>query len=198
MSSPGPLGPALSLLKGMLPLPVIVGNRQYDITTLHNFVDVAHGEQFKPGKGTSSGNSQEVEVVGGLVKALGNGGFKAKDICVFAGYRTQVKLLKAKAAEDQWLDCAIGTVDKSQGGEFTVIIISLVKTEGDAGFMEQLGRACVACSRHKIACYFVGKWSYWSSSRREQAQKTMSRIIDAAKRSKDLPELVVSGKTVGS
>ncbi len=136
---------------------------QYDITTLHNFVDVARGQQFVPEGGSSSGNKEDVQVVSSLVRAFEDKGVKPSQICVFSAYRTQTKQLRQKAIEAKWLDCFVNTIDKSQGQEFEIVIISLVKAEGDAGFVESLGRACVACSRHKIACYLVGNWNYWSS-----------------------------------
>ena len=184
----------------MLPVSVIAGDRQYDITTVHNFIDVMDGEQFLPEGGSSPGNPQEVAVVSGLVQSLKAGGIESTQICVFSAYRTQVKLLQQEATQTQWQDCFVNTIDKSQGQEFLIVIISLVKTEGDAGFIEELGRACVGCSRHKIALYLVGNWKFWAS-KRSHGYSTMSRIIDQMKSgsgpNRDLPELVVSGKNVG-
>ena len=198
---PGPLGPALSHLQHMLPLSVVAGNRQYDITTLHNFIDVASGQSFVPEGGSSSGNFEEVAVVSGLVQSLKSGGIPSSQICVFAAYRTQVKLLHQEAIQAQWKDCFIDTIDKSQGQEFLFVIISLVKTEGDAGFIEELGRACVGCSRHKIALYLVGNWKFWAS-KKAHGYSTMSRLIDQMKLTsgpnRDMPELVVRGKNMGS
>lgn len=182
-------------------MSLIAGNRQYDITTLHNFVDVASGQHFVPEGGSSPGNSEEVAVVSALVQSLKGGGIPSSQICVFAAYRTQVKLLEEEATQAQWRGCFINTIDKGQGQEFLVVIISLVKTEGDAGFIEEVGRACVACSRHKIALYLVGSWNFWAS-KRAHGYSTMSKIIRQMKWTsgpyRDLPELVVRGKNVSS
>ena len=185
----------------MLPLSVVAGDRQYDITALHNFVDVASGQHFVPEGGSSSGNYDEVTVVSALVQNLKAGGIESSQICVFAAYRTQVTLLQQEAKQAQWQDCFVNTIDKSQGQEFLIVIISLVKTEGYAGFIEEAGRACVGCSRHKIALYLVGNWKFWAS-KKAHGYKAMSRLINQMKwtsgRSRDMPELVVSGKRVGS
>lgn len=199
-SAPQYLGPILNQLKGTLPLPVIAGLKQYDITALHNFINVADGMQSVAIGGTSSFNDKEVEVVSGRVKALKDKGMRGSQICVFAGYRKQVELLSNKATQAQWRDCFIGTIHKSPGQEFEIVIISLVKTEGHSGFIEELGRACVACSRHKIACYLVGNWEFWGS-KRKQAYHVMSDIIKEVKTSsgpqKIMPELVVNAKVAG-
>ena len=165
----------------MLPLSVVAGNRQYDITALHNFVDVASGQHFVPEGGSSSGNYDEVAVVSALVQNLKAGGMESSQIGVFAAYRTQVTLLQQAAKQAQWHDCFVNTIDKSQGQEFLIVIISLVKTEGDAGFIEELGRACVGCSRHKIALYLVGNWKFWAS-KKAHGYTTMSRLIDEIRR----------------
>ena len=185
----------------MLPLSVVAGDRQYDITTLHNFLDVASGQHFVAEGGSSSGNSDEVAVVSALVQNLKAGGMESSQICVFAPYRTQVTLLQQEAVQAKWEDCFVNTIDKSHGQEFLIVIISLVKTEGYAGFIEEVGRACVACSRHKIALYLVGNWEFWAS-RRAHGLKAMTKLIGEMKWTsgpyKAMPELVVSGQNVGS
>ena len=197
--NPGPLSSALILLQGMLPLPVVAGKRQYGITDLHNFVDVANGQHFAPQGGSSFGNNEEVEVVSALVKAFKDKGIKSRQICVLAVYRTQVKLLREEATRAQWQDCYIDTIDGSRGLEWDIVIISLVKTEGDTGFIERVGRACVGCSRHKIGLYLVGDWKHWGS-RRHQGYFSMTYIIRQMKWTsgpfRDMRELVVTGKSV--
>ena len=199
LQNPGPLAHALTHLQSILPLTVTVGPKQYNITTLHNFIDVAHGKQFVPERATSSGNLEEVEVVSGIVKALEEQGIAPGQICVFSAYRKQIKLLQAKATKAQWGNCFVNTIDKSQGQEFKIVIISLVKTEDNSGFIEEAGRACVACSRHQIACYLVGNWRFWDSMRKQRVH-TLTSIKDVMKResgpNKDMKELLVCGVNV--
>ena len=184
----------MSRLQSILPLTVTVGRKQYDITKLHNFIDVAHGEHFVPEKGTSSGNVQEVEVVSNIVKALEEQGIAPGQICIFSAYRKQLELLRTEATKAQWGDCFVNTIDKSQGQEFDIVIISLVKTERNPGFIEEVGKACVACSRHKIACYLVGNWKFWDSPR-QQRWRSMTNITETIKR-EDVQGLVVRGENV--
>ena len=63
-------------------------------------------------------------------------------------------------------------------------MISLVKTEGNAEFRKQLGRACVAISRHKITMYLVGNWQFWSSTRAQTSARyahNFTTIIEVMK-----------------
>ena len=85
-----------------------------------------------------------VQTVSALVKALQKNGKKLTDICVVSTYRTQLRYLREEAARAQWLDYFINTIDKSQSPELDIVIISLIRIKGDAGFIEYLGGTCVA------------------------------------------------------
>ena len=76
---------------------------------------------------------------------------KLTNICVLSGHQKGLSYVREEATQVHSVDCFINTIEKSQGQEFDLFIIGLVKTEGDAEFVEHLGRACVATPRHKIA-----------------------------------------------
>ena len=68
----------------------------------------------------------------------------------------------ARAKAKRWSDVkVIMTVDSSQGEEYDIVIVSLVTTKDQPGFMGSLQRANIATSRLKEALYFVGKATYW-------------------------------------
>ena len=48
------------------------------------------------------------------------------------------------------------TVDACQGSEADVVILSMVRSEGVNGFLEDRRRMCVALSRAKRECIIVG------------------------------------------
>ena len=55
-------------------------------------------------------------------------------------------------------DVLVSTIDRYQGSENDVVIVSLVRsnTEGDVGFMRERARRVVAQSRARLGMYFVG------------------------------------------
>lgn len=82
-------------------------------------------------------------------------------------------------------------MDTSQGDEFDIVIISLVKTEGRSGFTGGLERANVAVTRCKAARYFVGNWDFWSQRPKNVSQEftTMYSLLDNMR----VKEFVVQG-----
>ncbi|KAL8941920.1 MAG: hypothetical protein Q9211_001615 [Gyalolechia sp. 1 TL-2023] len=153
----------LQQLLNDMPLTFNVGSQQYALTTYLNFVDVAHGVSHTVPAG-SSYNIEEVEAISAYVVKLLSSGRKAEDIVVMTGYLDQLGKLKEAARKDGWLHVRrILTVDTSQGDQYRIVIISLVKTNGGPGFLGELERANVACSRAMEAMYFFGSWKFWDN-----------------------------------
>ncbi|KAL8845849.1 MAG: hypothetical protein Q9221_009017, partial [Calogaya cf. arnoldii] len=131
------------------------------LTTYLNFVDVYNGAQVTS-EGTSSSNEKEAEVISSMVKAILATGMPASKITICTGYRAQKSPLEAKAKAEGWSDVkVIMTIDSSQGGEFSVVILSLVTTRGEPGFMGSMERANVGTSRQMEQLYIVGKKDCW-------------------------------------
>ena len=151
--------PFLRHLLGSLP-EFTGGNKTYKLNSFSNFINVEGKHQTIPNG--SSCNSAEVEVVENLVKQLKANGKPASSIAVLTGYLWQLENLQKAAKKNGWSDVRILSVDTSQGDEFDIVIISLVKTEGGSGFMGGLERANVAVTRCKEARYLVGNWDFWS------------------------------------
>ena len=176
-SSPSPF---LGQLLGSLP-EFTVGNKTYKLNSFSNFIDVEGKHQTIPNG--SSCNDAEVEVVEYLIKQLKANGKPESSIAVLTGYLWQLENLQKAAKKNGWSEVRILSVDTSQGDEFDIVIISLVKTEGRSGFMSGLERANVAVTRCKEARYFVGKWDFWSQRPKNVSRDftTMYSLLDNMK-----------------
>lgn len=103
---------------------------EFRLSSFLHFLNVAEGEHESI-EGGSSWNVAEVEVVNALVKAFLQVGILKSEICVMTGYARQLKLLVDSAKTNNWSDVKrILTIDSSQGAEFRIVIISLVRTRG--------------------------------------------------------------------
>ena len=179
--------PFLQDMLNVLPLSFTANDKDFSILSWNGFVDVEEGVAVNNDGGSSS-NELEAEAISSLVKVLlSTSAVTMKDIAVITGYRAQVKLLKGLAVRDGWagvpitdlvknpestdtLSAAtspplIRTIDSSQGAEYPIVILSLVRTYGDPGFMGELERANVSTSRAMEGIYFVGKYEFWSNER---------------------------------
>lgn len=150
-----------SLLNGLL-LTISIKDKLFKIPGFLNFLTV-DGESVTDFRKSSS-NATEVIAVEELVKGLMRMGKKDSEICVMTGYRGQLKELRVRANFKEWSGVNICTIDTAQGREWDIVILSLVKTNGDLGFIGQMSRANVACSRHRSALYLVGNWDFWIST----------------------------------
>ena len=180
--------PFLQKIIAALPIVMDVGDVRYQIDSWRGFIDVSDGVAVT-NNGGSSCNAQEAEAVSALVKAwLALPFITMGDIAVITGYRAQVKLLKELALRDDWSGVSVSTspeesilavkntnspvlaplirtIDSSQGAEYPIVILSLVRTHGDPGFMGELERANVSTSRAEEGIYFVGKYAFWAQQR---------------------------------
>jgi uncharacterized protein len=119
-------------------------------------------------EGNQSASPEEVAAVDGLVaKLLAPGAtwtddegatrpLTPEDILVVAPYNAQVSALKRRLPKD----CAIGTVDKFQGQEAPVVIVSMTSSSAEDAprgmeFLYSLNRLNVATSRAQAACILV-------------------------------------------
>ena len=151
--------PLLSYLLDKLP-EFAAGGKTYKVNSFSNLTNVDGKHQTIPNG--SSCNSAEVDVIEGLVNQLKGNGKPKSSIAILTGYLWQLENLKKMAKKNGWSEVRILSMDISQGDEFDIVIISLVKTEGRSGFIGRLERANVAVTRCKEARYFVGNWDFWS------------------------------------
>ena len=169
--------PYLQDLAKIMPVQVHAANSQYCLNGFMHFLDVPFGET----KVTASGSSwrdAEVEVVEALVLRLITAGVPADSIAVMTGYREQLKKLQAKARCNYWSHIKrILTVDSTQGGEYPIVIMSLVNSTGLPGFMGQRSRANVGTSRQKEAIFFVGQQAFWFNRPASGGFRYMHQIL---------------------
>ncbi len=155
-----PARPFFKDLSSALPIRFSANGREYALTTYLNYVNVAGAEQG-PEKG-SKFNMAEVNVVIAMLQSFLDRGFTGRSIAVVTGYTLQfVKIqeaLRALHTADTgkgWNTVTLVTANTVQAEEYEIVILSLVKTQGSRGFIEQKQRANVVCTRHREAMYFV-------------------------------------------
>jgi len=106
-------------------------------------------------------NPTEVDIVKYLVKRLNVMKVKKDCIGIIAPYRAQIELLREKLESEEGVE--IDTVDKFQGRENKIIIISFVRSIPDldvdkvnSELLESVNRINVACTRAQYKLIFVG------------------------------------------
>jgi uncharacterized protein len=83
-----------------------------------------------------------------------------KDILVIAAYNNQVRLIKQNLSKEGLSDIKVGTIDKFQGQEAAVVLISMATSSSEdlprgIEFLLSPNRLNVAISRAQWACFLV-------------------------------------------
>ena len=104
-------------------------------------------------------NRGEVSIVGDIVNGCLNMGINS--IMIMTPYKQQERMLQLYLQHHQDQGIRIGTVDKFQGQEDEVTIISMVRSNKKSDYHEAIGfvnipRSCVAFSRSKRKTIIVG------------------------------------------
>jgi len=150
-----------SLTQNRYVIPDVTGSRLIEKANGLFFMPVLH-------EGNTLGSEEEVaaikEIIAELIKcqhtdekrnSLGN--ITMNDILVVAPYNMQVRMLKRALGSS----ARIGTIDKFQGQEATVVIVSMCSSAADASprgvdFLLDKNRLNVAISRAKCLAVIVG------------------------------------------
>lgn len=125
------------------------------------WVDVNGTEEKEEGMGKSTLNKCEastcLEVIKWIMKTAK--AVTQNDIAVIAGYAAQVTHMEAMLQQEGLKDVSTGTIDKWQGGEKKIVIISTVRTgmPPKGQFISDTGRLCVTFSRCTHAMIVVGR-----------------------------------------
>lgn len=148
--------------------------------------------------GTSVANRREAEIITKICQELDTlwrpkraAGAEQKEIGIITFYAAQEKLLRemlkisrtGASADFKALDFRIGTVDRFQGMERAIIIVSMVRNNGygDIGFAKKDERINVAFSRSQQLLIIVGCHDLFCvTANREQAierYKNVARIV---------------------
>ncbi|GLJ15080.1 hypothetical protein SUGI_0246490 [Cryptomeria japonica] len=112
-------------------------------------------------KQRSVANEGEAKMVIALVRWMIAEGQNPDEITVLASYNGQVTLLRDMLKVIPAIEAIqILTIDRFQGSENQIIILSLVRSndEGSIGHLAKRNRLCVAVSRARGALYFCGNY----------------------------------------
>ncbi|XP_056376825.1 NFX1-type zinc finger-containing protein 1-like [Hyla sarda] len=125
----------------------------------HNlfFVDHNHLEEHIK-EGRSRQNAHEAAFVKSLCLYFIHQGYSPSQITILTTYSGQLHCLQKKMPKSQFQGIRVCVVDKYQGEENEIIILSLVRSnlEGNVGFLKIPNRVCVALSRAKKGLFCIG------------------------------------------
>ncbi|XP_065661944.1 uncharacterized protein LOC136084825 isoform X2 [Hydra vulgaris] len=127
------------------------------------------GTQTKSKVGLSRINSTEAEMVIGLTKYLVNCGVPKSSIAILTPYKGQLMLMRLSLIsldllnnKDRENSIVLSTVDRFQGDEADIVIISLViDAKSSTGFVKKLNRMIVLLSRARLGMYIIGNINYF-------------------------------------
>lgn len=118
------------------------------------FVDVCGS--METGKASAEEAEVAVEIVDGLMKA----GLSSREIGIITPYRAQQSLIRQKLNKlNECHDLSVDTVDRFQGGEREVIIISLARSNAVTSFLADPKRLNVSLTRARSKLILLGKAS---------------------------------------
>ncbi|XP_047195262.1 NFX1-type zinc finger-containing protein 1 [Hippoglossus stenolepis] len=122
------------------------------------FVEHNHPEQTD---GTSQQNPHEATFVVALCRYLLLQEYEPEQITILTTYASQLNCLRKLMPAKQFAGVRVHVVDKYQGEENDIILLSLVRSNlhGKVGFLSIPNRVCVALSRARKGLYFVGNSS---------------------------------------
>lgn len=149
----------------------------------HLFFWKHNGKESKARKGVSKENIKEAELVVKLASYLVSCGVPKTSIAVLTPYKGQLMLLRDELQKAQIFtkpfskgtntrkvvygesSCRISTVDRFQGDEADVVLISLVIDErSTTPFVKLQNRMIVLLSRARLGMYIVGNFGYFEKN----------------------------------
>ncbi|XP_073708408.1 NFX1-type zinc finger-containing protein 1 [Garra rufa] len=135
---------------------------------LTNLFFVEHSqleEEIKDGR--SHQNPHEAHFVVALCRYLLYQEYKPSQITILTTYTGQLHCLRKLMPSTEFSGVKVHVVDKYQGEENDIIILSLVRSnlQNRVGFLNIPNRVCVALSRAKMGLYCIGNMDMLSSVR---------------------------------
>jgi len=140
-------------------------------------------------------NRDEADMIVGLVEHLVYNGMETDDITILTFYNGQRKRILSTLRNSIILDGRrfnVVTVDSYQGEENKVVILSLVRSNGNKsiGFLGVENRVCVALSRAQCGFYMFGNGQLLWDSGSKLWQKVLAIVAGQKSKSKsDLPRI---------
>ncbi|KAG2789761.1 hypothetical protein PC129_g8833 [Phytophthora cactorum] len=165
---------------GMVPLLDACegGGREVPGVSPHVFFWTHSGRQERASVGLSRVNQQEAKMTCKLVQYLVHCGVPAKSIAVLTPYKGQLMLMRKMLMDKYGLkmmtkerdprpvpSCFLSTVDRFQGDEADIVIISLViDGKSRTPFVKLQNRMIVLLSRARLGMYVVGNAEYFGET----------------------------------
>ena len=151
------------------------------------WVDIPLNDSFYEERSESFSfyNKTEIEVINQILEDINNDNFEneKKQISVITFYSAQAKLLHDKFIKSKKFDnlnLRIGTVDKFQGIESEIVIVSFVRNNnmGKIGFAKDPRRINVALSRAQKLLIIVGcSELYCENNQNKKAKEYYNEVI---------------------
>ncbi|KAI8896071.1 hypothetical protein BC833DRAFT_599019, partial [Globomyces pollinis-pini] len=170
------------------------------------------GSQGRAQKGLSKINQTEADMICNLAKFLVDSGVPKTSIAILTPYKGQLMLIRDQlkkpsigllSRDPKARDgCIVSTVDRFQGDEADICLISLVTdAKSQTPFVKLVNRMIVLLSRARIGMYIVGNMGYFESKSVEHWQKTLNKLNQAVPSDIDqansVSEFVYEGVRVG-
>ncbi|ETP10987.1 hypothetical protein F441_13483 [Phytophthora nicotianae CJ01A1] len=166
--------------QGMVPLLDACegGGREVPGVSPHVFFWTHSGRQERASVGLSRVNQQEAKMTCKLVQYLVHCGVPAQSIAVLTPYKGQLMLMRKMLMDMYGLkmmtkgqdprpvpSCFLSTVDRFQGDEADIVIISLViDGKSRTPFVKLQNRMIVLLSRARLGMYVVGNVEYFGET----------------------------------
>lgn len=129
-------------------------------TSVERIIDPERPVVFVDVEGQEGGKARAVEaaVASKIVRALLAGGVPAHEIGIITPYRAQQSLIRRslESTIDPTASLSVDTVDRFQGGEREVIIVSLVRSDNVTSFLADRKRLNVTLSRARSKLILLG------------------------------------------
>lgn len=128
-------------------------------------------------------NEEEARFVVALAKYMLAIGYNAERIAILATYNAQKellqRLLRRSSSESKSLQkCKVSTVDRFQGQQNDVILLSTVRSGSSVGHLRDVRRACTAFSRARLGLYVFGNEATLRKSK--ELEPFVSRLLQIA------------------
>jgi hypothetical protein len=161
--------------------------------------------------GLSKVNIHEADMVCALTAYLVKCGVPRSSIAVLTPYKGQMMLLRSKLKDlniyvwDAADTCRLSTVDRFQGDEADVVVISMViGSKSTTPFVKLVNRMIVALSRARIGLYIVANLAYFENNKVDHWEATLNLLSNPAtndtmtslKSKSDAECFAYSGKTM--
>ena len=139
--------------------------------------NMENGRSNRPVAGISPCNEVEAKAVMGLIKYLCVCGVPASSITVITPYKGQ-KMLMSKYLRNESIgdDVIVSTVDRFQGDENDIVILSMVRTVPGNRFILLANRFIVALSRARLGSFVVGSVSAVTTDRLSHWDRFISSL----------------------